>query len=70
MERWQLDPSLHRMLLHLVTPLTNASPIPIDNLPAEYTVLLTTQRLVGADSLLFGFFTEEGVQLQDRYLQA
>jgi hypothetical protein len=61
---------LRRILLHLVTPLTNASTIPIDNLHARYTVLLTTQRSVGADSLRFGFFTEEWVRLQDRYLQA
>jgi hypothetical protein len=36
----------------------------------EYTVLMTAQRSVGEDSLLFGFFTEEWVRLQDRYLQA
>jgi hypothetical protein len=61
MERWQLDPSLRRILLHMITPLTPADPIPIDNLPAEYTVLLTAQQSIGADSLLFGFFTDDWV---------
>jgi hypothetical protein len=70
MERRQLDSSLRRILLHLVAPLTHASPIPMVNLPAEYTVLMTAQRSVGEDSLLFGLFTEDWVRSQDRYLQA
>jgi hypothetical protein len=41
MEMWQLDPSLRRILLHLVTPLTHAPPIPIANLSAEYTARCT-----------------------------
>jgi hypothetical protein len=69
MERWHLDPSLRRVVLHLVSPLT-LSPIPIDGLDDEYAMLLETQQSIGEDSLLFGFFSTDWVRLQDRYLQA
>jgi hypothetical protein len=68
--RWTLDPSLRRVLLHLMAPFTSLMPIPIDSLPPEYTILLTTQQAIGVDSLLFGFFSEDWVRLQDQYLQA
>jgi hypothetical protein len=69
MERWQVDPSLvRRILLHMLVPLTTLAPIPLNHLADEYMILLTTQRSIGEDSLLFGFFSLEWTQLQDRYL--
>jgi hypothetical protein len=70
MERWQLDPSLRRIVLHLLAPLTSSPPIPLDNLKDEYHMLLLQQRSIGVDSVLFGFFATEWVYLQDRYLHA
>jgi hypothetical protein len=70
MERWSLDPSLRRVMLSLLSPLTDAPTIPLTNLPAEYSMLLTTQQSIGADSLLFGLFSTEWVRLQSRYLRA
>jgi hypothetical protein len=67
MERWHLDPSLRRVVLHLVSPLT-LSPIPIDGLDDEYAMLIVTQQSIGTDSLLFGFFSTDWARLQDRYL--
>jgi hypothetical protein len=58
-ERWKLDPGLRCILLHLLVPLTSLPPIPLTQLPAEYTLLLTTQRSIGEDSLLHGFFSED-----------
>jgi hypothetical protein len=46
MERWQLDPSLRRILLHLIAPLTTLPPIPLTDLADEYGMLLTTQRSI------------------------
>jgi hypothetical protein len=43
MERWQLDPSLRRIILHMIVPLTTLSPIPLTDLADEYGMLLTTQ---------------------------
>jgi hypothetical protein len=68
MERWQVDPSLRRILLNMIVPLTTLAPILLDHLADEYMILLTTQQFIGDDSLLFGFFSLEGTQLQDRYL--
>jgi hypothetical protein len=70
MERWKLDPSLRRVALHLISPLTQSPAIPIDNLANEYTMLIATQQSIGADSLLFGFFSVDWARLQERYLQA
>jgi hypothetical protein len=70
MERWHLDPGLCRVPLHLIVPLTSLPTIPLHQLPAEYTMLLTMQRSIGEDSLLFGFFSNDWVHLQHRYLRA
>jgi hypothetical protein len=69
MERWQLDPSLRRILLHMLVPLTTLPSIPLTHLADEYGMLLTTQRSIGEDSLLFGLFSTDWVKLQDRYLR-
>jgi hypothetical protein len=69
MERFKLDPSLRRILLHMIIPLTTLPPIQLSNLANEYTILLTTQRSIGHDSLFFGFFSTDWVHLQDRYLK-
>jgi hypothetical protein len=69
MERWQLDPSLRRILLHMMVPLTTLPFIPLTDLANEYGMLLMTQRSIGKDSLLFGFFLTDWVRLQDRYLK-
>jgi hypothetical protein len=69
MERWTVDPSLWRLLLHLLVPLTTLQPIPLTDLKDEYLMLLeTAQRSIGEDSLLFGFLSTEWLRLQDRYL--
>jgi hypothetical protein len=70
MERWQVDPSLRRILLHTLVPLTMLSPIPLDNLADEYLMLLETQRSMGVDFLLFGIFSLNWATLQDSYLAA
>jgi hypothetical protein len=70
MERWHLDPGLHRVLLHLLVPLTSLPPIPLHHLPAEYTMVLMTQRSIGEDLLLFDLFSNDWVRLQHRYLRA
>jgi hypothetical protein len=69
MERYKLDPSLRRILLHMIIPLTTLPPIPLRHLADQYTTLLTTQRSIGLDSLFFGFFFTNWVHLQDRYLK-
>jgi hypothetical protein len=70
METWHLDPSLRRVVLHLVSPLTLSSPISIMALTDEYGMLIETQQSIGEDSLLFGFFSVDWTRLQDWYLQA
>jgi hypothetical protein len=60
METWHLDPSLRRVVLHLVSLLTLLSPIPIDALADEYSMLIETQRSIGKDSLLLGFLPLTG----------
>jgi hypothetical protein len=57
MERWKLDTSLWRILLHMIVLLTQLLPIPLDNLADEDLMLLATQRSIGDYSLLFGFFS-------------
>jgi hypothetical protein len=57
-------------MLSPLSPLTDAPNIPITNLSVEYSMLLTTQQLIGEDSLLFGFFSTEWVRLQSRYLRS
>jgi hypothetical protein len=52
MERWQLDPSLRRLMLHTIVPLNTLTPIPLNDLADEYRMLLTTQRSIGEDSLV------------------
>jgi hypothetical protein len=52
MNRWEIDPSLRRILLHMISPLLHS----LTNLADEYLMLLTTQRLIGEDSLLFFLF--------------
>jgi hypothetical protein len=63
-----MDPSLRRLLLHLLVLLTTLQPIPLTDLNDEYLMLLATQRSIGDDSLLFGFLSTEWLRLQDRYL--
>jgi hypothetical protein len=67
MERWQLNPSLRIILLHMIAPLTALlSSIPLTDLADEYGMILTTQWPIGEDSLSFGFVSTEWVRLQDR----
>jgi hypothetical protein len=70
MERWSLDPGLRRILLHMIIPLSTLPPIPLTQLPDEYKMLLTTQCSIGTGSLLFGFFCDNWVRVQDRYIWA
>jgi hypothetical protein len=60
METWHLDALLRRVVLHLVSPLTLSSPIPIDALVDEYSMLIETQQSISEDSLLFGFSLPTG----------
>ena len=66
------DPTLRRLLTKLILTVIepNAPNIPIDNIPSEYSMLLTTQLQLGTDSIFFGFFVKEWFILQNRYLQA
>jgi hypothetical protein len=68
-ERWTLDPSLRRVLLHLLAPATSSPAVSVNIRHPNYSMLLTTQQSIGVDSLLFGFFSTEWVRLQDRYLR-
>jgi hypothetical protein len=65
MEKWKVDPSLRRILLHMLVPLTTLTPIPLDNLADKYLMLRETQNYIGVDSLLFGFFSLNWTTLQD-----
>jgi hypothetical protein len=72
MNRWDLEPSLRRILLYYMTSyLSVSSETPLTNLADEYLMLLETHQTIGVCSLLFGFFsTGEWVRLQDQYLRA
>jgi hypothetical protein len=64
-----LDPHLRRIVWlfldqYLETPIS-ASP----NLPERYQTLFRAQRLLGMDSLMFGFFHQDWVLIQDEYLR-
>jgi hypothetical protein len=58
-ETWNLDPSLRRLVLYWLACLSDANPIPLDNLSDEYLMLRTTQETIGEDSILFGYFALE-----------
>jgi hypothetical protein len=64
-EKWKVDPSLRRILLQRIVPLTTLPPIPLDNFADEYLMLRETQSSIGVDSLLFGFFSLNWATLQD-----
>jgi hypothetical protein len=70
MDTWSIHPSLRRLVLYWLVRLSDDSPIPLDNLGDEYSMLRTTQEAIGDDSILFGYFAHEWVQLQERYLRA
>jgi hypothetical protein len=53
----------------MISPLLHSLAIPLTNLADEYSMLLTTQRSIGEDSLLFGVFATDWARLQDRYLR-
>jgi hypothetical protein len=52
----------------VTTPTT--TPIPLDNLTADYRVLLQAQTLLGPNSIFFGLFVNGWLGLQDSYLMA
>ena len=63
------DPSLRRIVWLFLDQYLE---IPIDanpNLPERYQGLFRAQRLLGMDSLMFGFFHQDWVQIQDDYLR-
>jgi hypothetical protein len=71
MDTWSIDPLLRRLVLYCwLARLSDDSPIPLDNLGDEYSMLGTTQEAIGDDSILFGYFAHEWVRLQERYLKA
>ena len=64
-----LDPYLRRIVWLFLDQYLE---IPIDanpNLPERYQGLFRAQRLLGMDSLMFGFFHQDWVQIQDDYLR-
>jgi hypothetical protein len=69
MNRWEMDPSLRRILLHMISPLLTSPEIPLTNLADKCIMLLTTQWSIGDDSLLFGCFSMDWARLQDPYLR-
>jgi hypothetical protein len=70
-ETHNIDPSLRRALLSLLQVITpNTAPIPLDNLPTEYSALLQAQSRLGPNSIFFGLFVNGWLALQDRYLVA
>jgi hypothetical protein len=72
MNRWEIDPSLRRILPRsMISPLLTSPAIPLTSVADEFAMFLTTQRSIGEDSLLFGFFSTDWARLQqDRYLRA
>ena len=70
LDRHHLDPALRRMLLYLLSPFTQLTAPPIDDLGPEYHQLLSQQKLVGSNSLLFGYLVKDWIVLQHRYLTA
>jgi hypothetical protein len=67
---WEIGPSLRRLLLYWLARFSDSDPIPLDNLPDDYTMSKTTQEEIGEDSILFGYFSHDWVKLQHRYLTA
>jgi hypothetical protein len=43
---WHIDPSLRRLVLYWLARLSDANPIPLDNLSDEYLMLRTTQKAI------------------------
>jgi hypothetical protein len=66
-DRHHVDPYLRRALTSLLAPYTNI-PTDTSRLPAEYQALLESQRSLGDDSHMYGFFHVSWIQLQNRYL--
>jgi hypothetical protein len=54
--------------LYWLARLSDTSPILLDNLGDDYSMLRTTQEAIGFDSVLFGYLTLKWVQLQEQYL--
>jgi hypothetical protein len=71
-ERHSLDPSLRRLLLHLLFSVVSSEEprLPLDSLSDEHVTLLETQRTLGQDSIFYGFFAHAWTTLQNKYLRA
>jgi hypothetical protein len=71
-ERHSLDPSLRRLLLHLIFSVVSpdAPTLPLDSLSDDHVTLLETQKTLGPDSIFFGFFAHAWTTLQNKYLRA
>jgi hypothetical protein len=66
-DRQNVDPYLRRSLTRLLDPYTHAT-TDTSQLPPEYLLLLHSQRSLGTDSLMFGFFHTSWITMQHRYL--
>jgi hypothetical protein len=66
-DRQNVDPYLRRALTRLFDPYTQRT-TDTSLLPPEYQLLLHSQRSLGTDSLMFGFFHTSWIQLQHNYL--
>jgi hypothetical protein len=66
-DRLHIDPYLRRCVISLLEPYTEAH-TDTSELPPEYQSLLQSQRALGDDSLMFGFFHRSWIHLQHRYL--
>jgi hypothetical protein len=57
-ERHSLDPSLRRLLLHLIFSVVSPDEprLPLDSLSDDHATLLETQQTLGLDSIFYGFF--------------
>jgi hypothetical protein len=65
---WGIDPSLRRLILYWLARYSASDPIPLENLTDDYAMVKTTQEEIGANSILFGYFSQDWVKLQHRYL--
>jgi hypothetical protein len=64
-----LDPYLRRIVWLFMDQYLDIPILPTANLPSRYLTLYHAQRLLGPDSIMFGFFHHDWILIQDDYLK-
>ena len=69
-EKWNFNPQLQMVLGYLLALSLGLPPISITMLPVEYQILITTQNMIGTNSMLLGLVSSDWLCLQSQYLTA